>query len=58
MEEKKAIRKQIFAARKAHTYHEIDDWSMIISEIVSVLPDYKVCLRSLYYADYNQEGMT
>ena len=58
MEEKKAIRKQIFAARKAHTDQQIDDWSRIIAEKVTELPEYKECERILAYADYNHEVMT
>ena len=38
MEEKKVIRKQVFAARKAHTDQQIDDWSRKIAETVTELP--------------------
>lgn len=58
MEEKKAIRKQIFAARKAHTDQQIDGWSQMIAEKVTALPEYKECERVLAYADYNHEVMT
>lgn len=58
MEEKKAIRKQIFAVRKAHTDEQIDEWSRMITEKVTVLPEYKDCQRVLAYADYNHEVMT
>ena len=40
MEEKKVIRKQVFAARKAHTDQQIDDWSRKIAETVTALPEY------------------
>ena len=58
MEEKKAIRKQIFAARKAHTDQQIDDWSGKIAETVTALPEYSNSRRILAYADYNHEVMT
>lgn len=58
MEEKKAIRKQIFAARKAHTDEEIDKWSRIIADTVTNLPEYRDSDRLLAYADYNHEVMT
>ena len=58
MEEKKAIRKQVFAARKAHTDQQIDDWSRKIAETVTALPEYSNSRRILAYADYNHEVMT
>ena len=58
MEEKKAIRKQIFAARKAHTDQQIDEWSRKITEKVTALPEYRDCRRILAYADYNHEVIT
>ena len=58
MEEKKVIRKQVFAARKAHTDQQIDDWSRIIAETVTALPEYSNSRRILAYADYNHEVMT
>ncbi|MBU5481520.1 5-formyltetrahydrofolate cyclo-ligase [Blautia sp. MSJ-19] len=58
MEEKKQIRKQIFAARKAHTDQQIADWSREIAEAVTALPEYRDCRRMLAYADYNHEVMT
>lgn len=58
MEEKKVIRKQIFAARKAHTDQQIDDWSKVITETVTSLSEYRDCHRVLAYADYNHEVMT
>ena len=58
MEEKKQIRKQIFAARKAHTDAQIEDWSRMIADRVTTLPEYKDAKRILAYADYNHEVMT
>lgn len=55
---KKAIRKQVFAARKAHTDQQIDDWSRKIAETVTALPEYSNSRRILAYADYNHEVMT
>ena len=58
MEEKKAIRKQIFAARKAHTDAQIEEWSRKITETFVSLEEYKKCSRIFAYADYNHEVMT
>lgn len=58
MEEKKAIRKQIFAARKAQTDQQIEGWSKIIANSVTALPEYSSCQRIFAYADYNHEVMT
>ena len=58
MEEKKQIRKQIFAARKAHTDAQIEEWSRMIADRVTTLPEYKDAKRILAYADYNHEVMT
>ena len=58
MEEKKQIRKQIFAARKAHTDEQIEEWSRMIADRVTTLPEYKDAKRILAYADYNHEVMT
>lgn len=55
---KKVIRKQVFAARKAHTDQQIDDWSRKIAETVTALPEYSNSQRILAYADYNHEVMT
>lgn len=55
---KKVIRKQVFAARKAHTDQQIDDWSRKIAETVTALPEYSNSRRILAYADYNHEVMT
>lgn len=58
MEEKKVIRKQIFAARKAHTDQQIDEWSKEIARSVTSLPEYRDAQRIMAYADYNHEVMT
>lgn len=58
MEEKKQIRKQIFAARKAHTDEQIEKWSRTITENVVKTSTYQECSRVLAYADYNHEVMT
>ena len=55
---KNVIRKQVFAARKAHTDQQIDDWSRKIAETVTALPEYSNSRRILAYADYNHEVMT
>ena len=55
---KKVIRKRFFAARKAHTDQQIDDWSRKIAETVTALPEYSNSRRILAYADYNHEVMT
>ena len=52
------IRKQVFAARKAHTDQQIDDWSRKIAETVTALSEYSNSRRILAYADYNHEVMT
>ena len=56
--EKKDIRKQVFAARKAHTDEQIEEWSRMIADRVTTLPEYKDAKRILAYADYNHEVMT
>ena len=58
MEEKKQIRKQIFVARKAHTDEQIEEWSRMIADRVTTLPEYPDAKRILAYADYNHEVMT
>ena len=58
METKKAIRKQIFAARKACTDQQVEDLSKIIAEKVAELPVFKNAERVLAYVDYNHEVMT
>ena len=58
MEEKKVIRKQIFAARKACTDNQVEEWSKIIADKVAELPAFKNSERILAYVDYNHEVMT
>ena len=58
MEEKKAIRKKIFAARKSCTDEEVEKWSRMITERVTKLPEFQNSSRILAYADYNHEVMT
>ena len=58
MEEKKAIRKQIFAERKACSDKEIQEWSKEITKNITALPEYQTADRILVYADYNHEVMT
>lgn len=58
MEEKKAIRKQIFAARRSCTDHQVEAWSRTITEKVIRLPEFVNTDRVLIYADYNHEVMT
>lgn len=58
MEEKKVIRRQIFAARKAVTDEQMDAWSREIAKKVASLPEFVQAKRVLAYADYNHEVMT
>lgn len=58
MEEKKVIRKQIFAKRKACTDQEIQLWSREFTLRLTVLPAFLEAERLLVYADYNHEVMT
>lgn len=58
METKKAIRKQIFAARKACTDAQVEEWSRMITDRVTALSAFQKAERVLAYADYNHEVMT
>ena len=58
MEEKKAIRKQIFKARKEHSDTWIEEKSRRITELLAALPDYEDADRIMAYADYNHEVIT
>mgnify|MGYP004460556733 FL=1 len=58
MEEKQAIRKQIFAARRACTDQQIEDLSRMITKRVAALPEFCQAERIMAYADYNHEVMT
>lgn len=58
MEEKKRIRKQIFAARKERTQEQVEALSHIITDKVTALPEFAQAQRILAYADYNHEVVT
>ena len=58
METKQAIRKQIFAARKAVTDEQVDIWSRALTQRFLKLPAFQKAERILAYADYNHEVMT
>lgn len=58
MEEKKAIRKQIFTARKSCTDRQVEQWSREITGRVLSLPEFQMAEKILVYADYNHEVMT
>lgn len=58
MESKKAIRKQIFAARKACSDQEIEQWSRQLTDRLTALPEFQEAKQILVYADYNHEVMT
>ena len=58
METKKDIRRQVFAARKACTDAQVEEWSREITRKVLALPEFKEAERILAYVDYNHEVMT
>ena len=58
MEEKKAIRKQIFAKRKEHTDQQIEKLSRQVSEQVQSLAVFQEADKIYAYVDYNHEVMT
>ena len=58
MEEKRLIRKQIFAVRKQCTDQQIEDWSRRLTKQVLKLPQFLQADRIMAYADYNHEVMT
>lgn len=58
METKKAIRKQIFAARKTYSDSRIEEMSRQLTQKVLTLPAFLKAERILAYADYNHEVMT
>ena len=58
MEEKRLIRKQIFAARKQCSDRQIEEWSRQVTENIIGLPECQSAQRILAYADYNHEVMT
>ena len=58
MEEKRLIRKQIFAARKQCADEQVEEWSRQLTERVIRLPEFLQADRIMAYADYNHEVMT
>ena len=58
MEEKKVIRKQIFARRKEHTDEQIEKMSRQVTQRVLGLALFQEADRIYAYADYNHEVMT
>ena len=58
MEEKRLIRKQIFAARKQCADEQVEEWSRQLTERVIRLPEFLQADRVMAYADYNHEVMT
>ena len=55
MEEKRLIRKQIFAARKQCADEQVEEWSRQLTERVIRLPEFLQADRVMAYADYNHE---
>ena len=58
MEEKRLIRKQIFAARKQCSDAQVEEWSHQITDQVLKLSEFVKAKHILAYADYNHEVMT
>lgn len=58
MEEKRLIRKQIFAARKQCADEQVEEWSRQLTERVIRLPEFLQADRVMAYADYNHEVIT
>ena len=58
MEEKRAIRKKIFTARKQYTDQQIRDLSIDLTHRLTQLPEFIQAKRIMAYADYNHEVMT
>ena len=58
MEEKRLIRKQIFAARKQCSDAQVEEWSHQITDQVLKLSEFMKANHILAYADYNHEVMT
>ena len=58
MEEKRLIRKQIFAARKQCSDAQVEEWSHQITDQVLKLSELVKAKHILAYADYNHEVMT
>ena len=58
MEEKRLIRKQIFAARKQCSDAQVEEWSHQITDQVLKLSEFMKANHILAYADYNHEVVT
>ena len=58
MEEKRLIRKQIFAARKQCSDAQVEEWSHQITDQVLKISEFVKAKHILAYADYNHEVMT
>ena len=58
MEEKKIIRKQIFAKRKEASDEQITEWSQSIAEKVIASDEFKNAPCIYIYVDYNREVST
>ena len=58
MEEKRLIRKQIFAARKQCSDEQVRAWSHQVTDQVTGLPEFAAARRIMAYADYNHEVIT
>ena len=58
MEEKRAIRKKIFTARKQYTDQQIRELSIELTHRLTQLPEFIQAKRIMAYADYNHEVMT
>ena len=58
MEEKRLIRKQIFAARKQCSDAQVEEWSHQITDQVLKLSEFMKANHILAYADYNHEVIT
>ena len=58
MEEKRLIRKQIFAARKQCSDEQVEAWSQQVTKRVTELPEFAAADRIMAYADYNHEVIT
>lgn len=58
MEEKRLIRKQVFAARKQYSDGEIEAWSRQITDLVTKTSEFSTARQIMAYADYNHEVIT
>ena len=58
MEEKKVIRKQVFAKRKETSDEQIAQWSQMIADQVIQLEEFQKSTYIYAYVDYNREVCT